>query len=281
MALLQQAAANPSLDTTNPFGFITDKSAIQSALDNATNTAYDNQVKEAMQGLNRAEDKAYANTQNSIAELRKNMAGSAANGGNAGAAAATVLQAMLGLGQQNAQLVTEGLQNVQGIAGRRAEALAKNAADAITQSNAAKGQQANIATEQYNADTTRSAEAMAALGALTGTQDTNITNRAMNEATNAANINIANIGADADKYTADQNLAGTQYAADKNLIGTQYTADKNLESNKYVADRDYAGTTYTANKNLVGTKYTADRNLAGTKYAALKGQKQTITYKNK
>ena len=192
MKLLQEASAAGKLDTTNPFGFITDQTAIQNALDAATNAAYDNNMREARLGLNRAEDTAYANTMNSIAELRKNMASSATSGGNVGAAAATALQAMLGLGQQNSALVTEGLQNIQGIAGERAAALAQNAVDAISQANSAKGQQATAANEKYNADTTRSAEALASLGALAGTQATNEANERMNTATNASNEKVAN-----------------------------------------------------------------------------------------
>lgn len=188
---LQNASANSKLNTTNPFGFITDKGSIQSALDEATNAAYDNQMREATLGLNRAEDTAYANTQNSMSELRKAMSGSAASGGNTGAAAATALQAMLGLGQQNSALVTEGLQNIQGLAGERTAALRQNAVDAISQANSAKASQANSANEQYNADQTRSAEALAALGALAGTEHTNYYNDKMNKDTNKANKDIA------------------------------------------------------------------------------------------
>lgn len=189
---MQDASASAKLNTSNPFGFITDKSIIQNALDEATNAAYDNQMKEAQLGLNRAEDTAYANTQNSISELRKAMSGSASSGGNAGAAAATALQAMLGLGQQNSALVTEGLQNIQGLAGERNAAIRQNAVDAISQANSAKASQANSANEQYNADQTRSAEALAALGALAGTEHTNYYNDKMNTATNEANKKIAN-----------------------------------------------------------------------------------------
>ena len=148
-------------------------------------------MKEAERGLNKAEDTAYANTQNSISELRKSLAGSIATGANRGSAAATALQAMLGLGQQNSQLVTEGLQNIQGIAGERAEALAQNAVEAISQANTAKGQQANVATEMYNADQTRSSAAMQALGELAGVKHTNRTNKDMNNATNKTNLAVA------------------------------------------------------------------------------------------
>ena len=188
---LKGASTAPKLDKSNPFGFITDDQRIKNALDESTNAAYDVQTKEANLGLNRAEDTAYANTQNAVNELRKNMVGSASSGGNAGAAGATALQAILGLGQQNTGLVTESMQNIQKVAGERTAALKQNAVDAISQSNSARAQQASAANEKYNADATRSAEALAALGALAGTEHTNLTNKQMNTATNKANKQIA------------------------------------------------------------------------------------------
>lgn len=189
---LKNASAAAKLDTSNPFGFITDDQRIKNALDESTNAAYDVQTKEANLGLNRAEDTAYANTQNAVNELRKSMVGSASSGGNAGAAGATALQAILGLGQQNTGLVTEGMQNIQKVAGERTAALKQNAVDAISQSNSARAQQASAANEKYSADTTRSAEALSALGALAGTEHTNITNKQMNADTNKTNKKIAN-----------------------------------------------------------------------------------------
>lgn len=189
--ILKEATLAPQLQTNNPFGFIVDDKIIQEALDNATNAAYDKNIKEAIMGLNKSEDSAYNNTQNAINSLRSVLAGGVTSGANKGAANAAAIQALLGLGQQNAALTTEGLQNIQGIVRERAAALAQNAASAITQSNAAKGQQANAATEMYNADATRSAEALAALAALQGTNNTNASNERMNNATNAANKAIA------------------------------------------------------------------------------------------
>lgn len=191
LANLKQNTASATLDTSNPFGFITDQSAIQVALDKATNAAYDNNMKEATLGLNKAEDSAYSNTQNAVNELRNILAGGVSSGANRGATGAAAIQALLGLGQQNTDLVTEGLQSIQGVAGERAAALAQNAVSAIEQSNSAKGQQATAANEKYTADQTRSAEALAALGALAGTVDTNRTNERMNNATNKANKAIA------------------------------------------------------------------------------------------
>ena len=187
---LKTASDSAKLDTTNPFGFLVDNVAIQNILDQATNIAYDKNIKEAILGLNRAEDTAYNNTQNSINALRNTLAAGTVSGANRGAANAAAIQALLGLGQQNTQLATEGLQNIQGIAGERAAALAQNAATAIDKSNSARGQQATAATEQYTADQTRSSEALAALSALAGTRDTNATNERMNQDTNKTNKEI-------------------------------------------------------------------------------------------
>jgi len=199
---LKSASAKAKLDTSNPFGFITDNKTIQKTMDAATNAAYKQKTKEATLGLNKAEDTAYANTQNSINELRKSMLGSASNGGSTGAAAATALQAMLGLGQQNSAMVTEGLQTIQGIAGEKAAALQQNAVDAISQANSAKASQATAANEKYNADSTRSAEALAALGGLAGTMHTNLYNKNINDATNKANIAMNNATNKANKDIA-------------------------------------------------------------------------------
>lgn len=187
---LRSAGASAKLDTSNPFGFIVNQAVIQNALDKSTNAAYDHKIQEATLGLNKAEDTAYRNTQNSINELRNTLAGGVASGANRGATNASAIQALLGLGQQNTDLTTQGLQSIQNVAGERAAALAQNAVTAIEQSNAARGQQATASTEKYTADQTRSAEALAALSALTGTTDTNVTNERMNTATNKTNVAI-------------------------------------------------------------------------------------------
>lgn len=191
LQVLQGASANSKLDTSNPFGFITNQNVIQNALNEATNAAYDLKTKEARQALSQAENTSYSNTQNAINDVRKSMIGSASSGGNVGAAGATALQALLGLGQQNNALVTEGLQGLYNVADERASALKQNAADAITQSNSARQMQANSADTRYTADQTRSAEALAALSALAGTEHTNYYNDKMNTATNASNERIA------------------------------------------------------------------------------------------
>lgn len=179
------------LDTSNPFGFITDDQRILDALNEAAIAAYDQQAREEMQNYNRAEDTLYRNTQDTVNEMRRNMVGSASAGANVGAANATALQAILGLGRENAAATTEALQGVQNVAGQKAAALAENASNAITQSNEAKAQQAQVSTEKYAADMNRAAYAAEALGSLAGAVDTNKSNEQMNQATNLTNQKVA------------------------------------------------------------------------------------------
>ncbi len=179
------------LDTSNPFGFITNDKTILNALNNAAVAAYNQQAREALQNYNRAEDTLYRNTQDTVNEMRRNLVGSVSSGANVGAANATALQAILGLGRDNAAATTEALQGVQNVAGQKAAALAQNASEAISQSNQAKAQQGQIATDKYAADMNRAAYAAEALGSLAGAVDTNASNERMNRATNLTNARVA------------------------------------------------------------------------------------------
>ena len=179
-----------SQDTSNPFNFIIDYADILAKLNDATNKAYDLKTKEAQRGLVDAENSAYANTNNAINELRKTLAGSAANNASKGSAAATALQSMLGLGQQNNDLVTTGLQGLYDIADERASTLAQNAANAIETSNAGKSLQANASNAKYSSDSTMWSQVAAALSSLMSTTNTDYVNKIMNDATNKTNLKI-------------------------------------------------------------------------------------------
>ena len=179
-----------SQDTSNPFNFIIDYADILGKLNDATNKAYDLKTKEAQRGLVDAENSAYANTNNAISELRKTLAGSAANNASKGSAAAVALQSMLGLGQQNNDLVTTGLQGLYDIADERASTLAQNAANAIETSNAGKSLQANASNSKYSSDSTMWSQVAAALSSLMSTTNTDYVNKIMNDATNKTNLKI-------------------------------------------------------------------------------------------
>ena len=147
--------------------YIRDRQYIQDVLDRATNAAYDVNRAQAIQDALNAENANYANTKQAIAEMRRNLIGSASSGANVGAANATALQAILGLGQQNTQTTTEGLQNLNTVSKERAAALAKNASDAITTANDATAKMYDAATSAYASDRSYAAQGAAeALGQL-------------------------------------------------------------------------------------------------------------------
>lgn len=211
-------------DISNPFGFITDDKRIQNTMDAATKSAYDVKAQEAAQGLNAAEDQSYANTQNAVKGLKDSMLSSTASGANRGAAGANAVQALLGLGQQNNALTTQGLQNIQNVAGERAAAMAQNAADAINISNTARQSQGDLASQKYQADTGLAGQkysadserelgryqadqnyrsaAATAMGSLAGSMHTDAYNKEMNDSTNNANTAIAYISGKRDNITA-------------------------------------------------------------------------------
>ena len=192
-----------SQDTSNPFNFIIDYADILAKLNDATNKAYDLKTKEAKRGLVDAENSAYANTNNAINELRKTLAGSAANNASKGSAAAVALQSMLGLGQQNNDLVTTGLQGLYDIADERASTLAQNAANAIETSNAGKSLQANASNSKYSSDSTMWSQVAAALSSLMSTTNTDYVNKIMNDATNKTNLKITEKETAAQKAIAE------------------------------------------------------------------------------
>lgn len=180
--------------------FIRDENYIRTALENATNRAYDVNRAQAIQDALNAEDTNYANTRNAIAEMRRNLVGSGSSGANVGAANATALQALLGLGQQNTQTTTEGLRNINNVSRERAAALAQNAVNAINTANDATAKMYDAATSSYASDRSYAAQGAAeALGQLAGAADTAASQERQTAETNVSNERM-------NKYTADKNL---------------------------------------------------------------------------
>lgn len=181
--------------------YIRDENYIREALNNATNAAYDVNRAQAIQDAANAEDTNYQNTKNAIAEMRRNLIGSGSSGANVGAANATALQALLGLGQQNTQTTTEGLRNVNNVSRERASALAENAVNAINTANDATSKMYDAATSAYASDRSYAAQGAAqAIGELAAGADTAASQERQTSETNAANERM-------NRYTADTNLA--------------------------------------------------------------------------
>ena len=198
--------------------FIRDEDYIRTALENATNRAFDLQRAQALQDAAAAEDPNYRNTQNAIAEMRRNLIGSASSGANVGAANASALQALLGLGQQNASVATEGLRNVNNVSRERSAQLAQNAVDAINTANDATAKMYDAATSAYASDRSYAAQGAAeAVGQLAGAIDTAASQERQTADTNATNERM-------NKYTADKNLEIEKT--------TKKTSNTNINKNK-------------------------------------------------
>lgn len=171
-----------------------------------SDAAWELAKQEQMQALNAAEYQNVANTRNAIGQMRNALAGSAASGANQGAANATALQALLGMGQQNANTTTEGMQGYQNAAKEAAAARAANAVSALEMNKTATDSMYDAATSAYGSD--REAMGQAAYGAGGGLGTvaagvnsdlanvkvanlTNASNERMNRDTNKTNIKVA------------------------------------------------------------------------------------------
>ena len=145
-----------------------------------------------IQAMNSAEAQNYANTQNSIAQMRTALAGSASSGANRGAANATALQALLGLGQQNAQTTTEAMQGYQNASREAAEARAANAVSALDARREGMNSMYENATSAYNSDHLYGNQGIAeTIGTLASGLHSDATQDAMNKLTNKTNLDVA------------------------------------------------------------------------------------------
>ena len=193
---------NNNSSVRQDYGRFMDEDRILGLLRDATNADYDVQRAQALQDAANAEDTNYANTRNAIAEMRRNLIGAGSSGANVGAANATALQALLGLGQQNTQTTTEGLRNINNISRERTAALAQNSVDALNTAMDATSKMYDAATSAYASDRSYAAQGAAqGLGELAAaaenassqerqTSETNATQERMNNATNATNLQI-------------------------------------------------------------------------------------------
>lgn len=158
-----------------------------------SDAAWDLSRAQQIQAMNSAEAQNYANTQNAVAQMRNQLAGSAASGANRGAANATALQALLGLGQQNAQTTTEGMQGYQNASREAAAARAQNAVNALETAREGMKSMYDQATSAYGADHTYGVQGIAeGLGNIATAVDTNAASMKMNNDTNQTNLDIEN-----------------------------------------------------------------------------------------
>jgi len=168
-----------------------DYNTILGRYNDQSDAAWDLSRQQQIEAMNRAEAQNYADTQNAVSQMRNALAGSASSGGNVGAANATALQALLGLGQQNAATTTEGMQGYQNASKEAAAARAANAVSALDTAREGMNSMYDQATSAYGADHTYGVQGAAeALGSIAAGADTNASSERMNNATNKTNVAI-------------------------------------------------------------------------------------------
>ena len=171
----------------------TDEKAILGRYNAASDAAWDLARAEQIQAMNAAERSNYASTKQGIASMRSALAGSAASGASQGAANATALQALLGLGQQNAEVTTAGMQGYQNAAKEAAAARAQNAISALEAAKGGIDSMYGQATSAYNSDHLYGMQGLAdSYGNIATAIDNNASAERMNDSTNATNQDIAN-----------------------------------------------------------------------------------------
>lgn len=169
----------------------TDYDSILNRYNLQSDAAWELARQEQIQAMNNAEAQNYANTRNAVNEMRNAMAGSAASGANRGAANASALQAMLGLGQQNSQTTTEGMQGYQNAAREAAESRAANAVTALEFAKGGTDSMYNNATSAYNSDHLYGNQGIAeSYGNIATSVDQSASQERMNNATNKTNLAV-------------------------------------------------------------------------------------------
>ena len=168
-----------------------DYNSILERYNTQSDAAWDLSRQQQIQAMNQAEAQNYADTHNAVAQMRNALAGSASSGANVGAANATALQALLGLGQQNAQATTEGMQNYQNTSKEAAAARAANAVSALDSAREGMNSMYDNATSAYGADHTYGVQGVAeAVGTLGSAMEQSQSAERQNNATNQTNLAV-------------------------------------------------------------------------------------------
>ena len=184
-----------------------------------SDAAWDLSRAQQIQAMNSAEAQNYADTQNAIAQMRGQLAGSASSGANRGAANATALQALLGLGQQTAQTTTEAMQGYQNTSREAAAARAQNAVNALDTAREGMNSMYDQSTSAYGADHTYGVQGLAdSLGNVaTGVND-------------AANQNRMNNGTNRTQLAIEQTTKKTQNTSTSTNTNKNYNTDKSTST---------------------------------------------------
>ena len=150
------------------YGILTDRNTILNNLNAATNAAFDTQRSEGLDNLLAQANLEAQNKDRAIQNARNNLQTSALSGANAGQINASILTNLLTQQQQGTKEQTSALQQLQGLAEKRRQALAENGNTAITTANAAANALGSLLNEEKNARVAAAGSALYSMGGQSG-----------------------------------------------------------------------------------------------------------------
>ena len=196
---------------SNLYGGVTyDMDKIKAILDAGTTAAYDLKKKEAAAAEGTYADMLYGAGMTARDAIRKQASAAVATGASRGMQAAQELSSILGLEQTGVSEATTLMQNRQKLNDEMAAEIAKNAASALSTSNAAKMALGTLGSNLYAADT----------------------QKAVGDLDYLARIDAATKAAEASKYTADKAYAGTELTTKANIEAAKIAAAASAAASK-------------------------------------------------
>jgi len=196
-------------DLAKLYGIDYDEKSILEKFNKATETEYAAKDKAFAKTENQFYDQMYGTQTTALDTIRKNNAAAVATGASRGMQAANELSAILGVGQESAAGATELGQERNILQDEKTADMARNSQDAMDAANMLKQQIGQLDSANYAADT------------QFGVGEMDYQAR-MDQASKQLEGMMAQV--EAERYAADQNLAGTKYAANQNLAGTRAQA---------------------------------------------------------
>lgn len=116
-------------------------------------------------------------------------------------------------------------------------------------------------TQKYMSDQSYAAAKLAAGASIYNNNNTVSANKAMSALNRDADIQKANISADATRAAAGTSAGAMMSAAATNAAAARYSAEKHAEAAMYGSDLSSAASRYGSENALEGTKYGVDRNI--------------------
>lgn len=188
---LYGAGAANQVDTSNPFGFDTDRQAIGRDMGKGLMEGGMLERALAMQQNAMAERQNYQSNNMLNAGIGNSMANIGQNGGSIGAKMSALTSSILGQSQAQAQNGTMAQQNMQNIGAKVAAGQSQAMSDAYAMANANRDKQANIEAALFTAKENSRANALMGMANVSGVMNTNRNNVGINNALNKTNVSIA------------------------------------------------------------------------------------------